>query len=286
VRTTTGGEGGEVVVVTTLEELVMYAGAEEPYVIQISGTIVGDVTVASNKTIEGLADARVEGSLEIQGDDGSFVSNVIVRNLTIAGVACPGDGCSSTDAVRIYRAHHVWIDHCDISDGDDGNLDITAEADYVTVSWCRFSYSSASGSHRFSNLVGAADESTEDADDLGITFHHNWWADNIAERMPRVRFGDVHVFNNYYTPVGSSYCIRPGVEANLLVENNYFDGQDEPFDTTDPTASIAATGNVFAPDPVEEPMQGDVFEPPYPYMHVLDDAADVPGIVQAGAGPS
>jgi pectate lyase len=92
----------------------------------------------------------------------------------------------------------------------------------------------------------------------------------------------VHVFNNYYTPADDLYCIRPGVQANLLVENNYFDGAQQPFDAADPTASIAASGNMFVPDAVNEPSQGEVFDPPYPYA--LDDAADVPAIVQAGAG--
>jgi pectate lyase len=34
-----------------------------------------------------------------------------------------------------------WFDHCDISDGSDGNLDITNGSDLVTVSWTQFHYS-------------------------------------------------------------------------------------------------------------------------------------------------
>jgi len=30
-----------------------------------------------------------------------------------------------------------------------------------------------------------------------VTFHHNRFS-NVTERAPRVRFGRVHVFNNYY----------------------------------------------------------------------------------------
>lgn len=283
IETTTGGAAGEVVGVANIDDLIFYAEADEPYVIQLSGTITGEVRPTSNKTIEGLAGAELIGSIVITGDPGAQVSNVIVRNLSIRMDNCPGDGCSGGDTVRVYQAHHVWIDHCDISDGDDGNLDITEESDYVTVSWSIFSYSDDTGGHRFSNLIGASDASVGDADDLRITLHHNWWTANVRERMPRVRFGPVHVFNNYYTPGDDGYCIRPGFEANLLVEGNYFEGANEPFDAADPTASILAVGNAFAGSPDDEPSQGDVFDPPYAYE--LDAAQDVPRIVMAGAGP-
>jgi Pectate lyase len=32
-------------------------------------------------------------------------------------------------------AHRVWIDHCDLSAGYDGLLDIKRKSDYVTASW-------------------------------------------------------------------------------------------------------------------------------------------------------
>ena len=36
--------------------------------------------------------------------------------------------------------------------------------------------------------------------------------------MPRARYGDIHVFSNYYTSNGNNYCIQSGREARLLVE--------------------------------------------------------------------
>jgi pectate lyase len=63
--------------------------------------------------------------------------------------------------------------------------------------------------HRFSNLVGHSDNNaSEDAGRLHVTFHHNWWGQLVHERMPRVRFGRVHVYNNFYNSPGNNYCIR------------------------------------------------------------------------------
>lgn len=88
-------------------------------------------------------------------------------------------------------------------------MDMNLNTDYVTVSWTRFSYSSmrtdpeqGSSGHRFSNLIGSSDS---DSGDYRITFHHNWWAENVDQRMPRTRFGDIHVFNNLFTSSGNSY---------------------------------------------------------------------------------
>jgi pectate lyase len=39
--------------------------------------------------------------------------------------------------------------------------------------------------------VGSSNTTELDRGKLKVTFHHNWWADGVIERMPRVRFGDV-----------------------------------------------------------------------------------------------
>ena len=124
-------------------------------------------------------------------------------------------------------SHHLWFDHCDISDGTDGNLDITNGSDFVTVSWTKFHYTSRSDNsgndstgasgHRFSNLIGAADGLAIDVGHLNVTWHHDWWADNVNQRMPRTRAGKIHVFNNLFTATGDSYCTNAGDGTHLLV---------------------------------------------------------------------
>ena len=56
-----------------------------------------------------------------------------------------------------------------------------------------------------------------------MTFDHVWWADNVAQRMPRVRFGKVHVVNSLYTASGNDSGVGVGVDCNIRVENNVFD---------------------------------------------------------------
>jgi pectate lyase len=214
------------------------------------------------------------------------VSNVIVRNLYVLGNDCR-DGemgvCEDgTDAVGIEGSHHVWIDHVDVSDGSDGNLDISDASDYVTISWSKFSYSNTTRIHRYSNLIGSSDSRVADRGKLRVTWHHCWWADNVQERMPRSRFGDVHVFNSYYSARRNSYCIRAGVETRILAEHNYFDHVSDPFDIEAATGIIEARENQFDGTRASVTVST-AFTPPYAYT--ADPVNTVPCAVSQGAGP-
>jgi pectate lyase len=67
-------------------------------------------------------------------------------------------------------AHHVWLDHVDISDGQDGNCDITRGGDFITISWSKFWYSSSDKEHQFSNLIAGSDDEPESVGKLRITY--------------------------------------------------------------------------------------------------------------------
>jgi pectate lyase len=213
--------------------------------------------------------------------------------------------CSSgDDAVIIQRdSHHVWFDHCAVRDGTDGNLDISNAADFVTISWTKFSYSprtddvgsdsTGAAGHRYSNLVGGTDspDDFDDANSLNVTWHHNWWADNVVERQPRVRFGQNHLYDNYWNSVTTNYCVRAGIESQILLEGNYFDHVDDPHEfnnaTDQLTANISAdNSNIY--DATTSDMAtgggGPAFTDP-PYDYILDDGAGVPAAVTSGAGP-
>ena len=71
-------------------------------------------------------------------------------------------------------------------------------------------------------LLGHSDDNAgEDAGNLRVTYHHNWF-DGSGTRHPRVRFGNpVHVYNNYYN--GNEYGVASTMNAGVLIEGNYFD---------------------------------------------------------------
>jgi pectate lyase len=182
------------------------------------------------------------------------------------------------------NVHHLWADHLDISDGDDGNFDITHNCDYITVSWTKFHYTTASRVHRFSDLIASA---LGDTGTYKITWHHNWWADNVDQRSPRAHEGSggIHLFNNYYSEKGNSYCVGVGQNAVFLSENNYFDGVNTPFEmspNSEVGGQILSKGDVFNKTSGNTTGTSKGFSPPYTYA--LDPAASVPSLVQAGAG--
>lgn len=305
---TTGGGSATPVTVTTLSALQSAVQGTGAAVIYVKGVMAaGKLTVGSNKTIAGVCGAEIHGHIEMSGS-----VNVIIRNIKIVGYAvgnCALDpgydssvGCSSgDDAISLQKsAHNVWFDHCDISDGTDGNLDITNGAYFVTVSWTKFHYtprsdnsgsdSTGASGHRFSNLVGGDDGTTSDAGKLSITWHHNWWADNVMERQPRVRFGQNHIFNNLYTATGDNYCVRAGIQAQILLEDNAFVGVKNPVqfnNTSDQTtAYITSNGNLFSGTSGTQVDKGGgtPFTTP-PYTYTPDATAGLQAAVQSGAGP-
>ncbi|HTQ03177.1 MAG TPA: hypothetical protein VMI54_04945 [Polyangiaceae bacterium] len=310
VDTTTGGGNATPTVVTTLADFTSAVKGTNAAVIIVKGTLAaGKVSVGSNKTIAGVCGAELHGHLELSGS-----VNVIVRNITIVGYAvgdCSLDpdydssvGCSSgNDAVTVQKnAHHVWFDHCDISDGTDGNLDITNAANYVTVSWTKFHYtdrsddqgsdSTGAAGHRFSSLVGGTDSPStyDDADALNVTWHHDYWADHVEERQPRVRFGKNHLFNDLWASTGDNYCVRAGKQAAILVESSVFSNVKDPlqFNSSDDesTANIAATNNDYSTATGKEDTGGG--GPPIgtlPYAYTPDALSGVSAAVQSGAGP-
>jgi pectate lyase len=291
VMTTTGGGNTPAVRPANADELMQYAADAEPRVIEISGSFnTSRLTIASNKTLLGVgANATINGGIRIRASGGDRVSNVILKNLKINGSTTDVDG----DAIQVYNSDHVWIDHCEVYDGVDANLDVVHGSNWVTISWSRFRYTSAAPDpeHKFSTLIGHSDDnSEEDSGRLNVTLHHNHWAEGVTERMPRVRFGKVHSFNNYFASAGNNYCLRAGRNAQLLIENNYFDGVNNPHEFNneedEPTAHITERGSDYTTATGAQVRGGG--GTPFtmaPYSFTLDATAEVPAIVKACAGP-
>jgi pectate lyase len=283
---TTGGGALSPTVVTTFAALSAAVAGTTPAVVQLAASVSGvSLKVGSNKTLLGMPGVVFQGHMGFGG-----AVNVIMRNMTVVGNNCLDnpDCQSGADAVTIdNRAHHVWIDHCDVSDGSDGNLDIVGQADYVTISWTKFWYSGPRpGGHQFSNLIGSSDQDVNDTGHLRVTWHHNWWADRVGERMPRARFGLIHLFDNLYTAVGDASCVGLGVAANMLMEDEVFKGVAKPIDVTHSNAASIVTSfaNLYEDGTVPSADRGSgVFTPPYAYT--VQSADEVEATVTANVGP-
>lgn len=280
---TSGGTGGAEVTVNNISQLQNEARSTGKKIIIIAkGTYTGKLSVSSDKTIVGREPGvLIKGSVSI-----SNASNIILRNFAVQGDQCDSyETCKDgPDAVGIgSNSHHIWLDHLDISDGQDGNCDIVSGSDFVTVTWCKFWYSYAK-EHRYSNLISSADNVAEDKDRLNITYAYCWWADRVEQRMPRGRSGKVHVVNNLYTSREASYACGPGVGIQMLIENNVFNNSGSAiqiFDGTPPPA-FKSIGNIGTARNIEL-NQGTVFTPPYK-LSLLVEAARVDSMVRPAAG--
>ncbi|MBX2813597.1 MAG: hypothetical protein KTR25_17400 [Myxococcales bacterium] len=274
----------------------------------------GGIRLQSNTSIIGTAPGVIlHGNLRIQTQNDEPVSNVILRNFELRGRPCELEDCEGRpvcDAFEACRrgedaliirdgAHHIWIDHVDIVDGQDGNLDATQGADFITASWCQFRYTTNDKPHAFSNLIAGSDNEEASVGKLRITYMNSWWGDGVTERMPRGRFGKVHVFNNYYSSQVADYLIGPGVDIQMIIENNFT--EIAPADPDDPAVFIndgfdndpenrpsayRATGNEGnAVGPLNKEKGDDIFDIPYDYELVL--ASEVKAAVTSelcGAG--
>jgi pectate lyase len=146
--------------------------------------------------------------------------------------------CSSLgldDNIALRGATHIWVDHNAFNDGahpdsaqpvyfgrpfqvHDGALDITNASDLVTVSWNRFE------NHDKTMLIGSSDSATADVGKLRVTIHHNLF-ENLGQRAPRVRFGQVHIYNNFYNIKNAEAHVCSwgvGIQSQIFAQNNFF----------------------------------------------------------------
>jgi len=232
---TTGGNNQNVSVVRTAADLIAAVSGTNAATVYVEGSITLDkmISVGSNKSIIGLPGATIS-NLNRNENAGIFLldhsNNVIIRNLTLLGPGAYDIDANYSDNISLIGAKNVWVDHCDIQDGIDGNFDIVEGSDNICVSWTRFRYliepeagGGENDKHCNSNLIGNSNNTADlDEGHLNCTFICCWWGEGCVERCPRVRFGKVHVVNSLYDGNDFRYCVGYGVYANIYVENCAF----------------------------------------------------------------
>ncbi|MCC2546616.1 hypothetical protein LJY25_09190 [Hymenobacter sp. BT175] len=299
---TNGGGTATPTVVTTYDQLKAAITNTAVKVVQVNGTITipsgGRISFQdqSNKTLFGTAGAKLVSADQGQSTSGIInvkrCSNIVIRNLIFEG---PGAyDVDGWDNATIDACTRVWIDHCEFRDGVDGNLDFKNASDFITVSWTKFAYLKApraggpggSNDHRFSNLIGSSDTSTGDRGKLSVTFARCWWAQGCVARMPRVRFGKVHVVNNLFGSSVSTSGVMGGFEANLLVQNNVFENMNRPIDLMDNrSTAVQVTGNIFTNVTGNTAGNGKTaFTPPYTLSVLIASSVKAAVTASTGAG--
>ncbi|KAF0933318.1 hypothetical protein E2562_017944 [Oryza meyeriana var. granulata] len=215
-----GGLHGDVYHVTTLEDdgdgsLREGCRRREPLwiVFDVSGTIhlTTPVRVSSYKTIDGRGQRVVLSGKGLQLRE---CEHVIVCNLEVE--RCRGH---DADAVQVKPgSRHVWIDRCGLRDCADGLLDVTRGSTDVTVSRCRLS------AHDKAVLIGASSGHVEDRA-IRVTIHHCLF-DGTRQRHPRVRFGRVHLYDNYTRNWGI-YAVCASVESQIVSQCNIYEAGEK-----------------------------------------------------------
>ena len=243
------------------------------------------------------------------------VSNVIIRRLNLRNPCDveptwdPKDGPkgnwnSQFDAIVVSASRRVWIDHNSFTDAPhtddlaptengvmkqchDGALDVNQGSDLVTISYNRFAQ------HEKNTLVGSSDNALGDIGKLRVTFSHNLF-EHVASRAPRVRFGKVHLYNNYHLgarrhPVyPHQYSVGVGKQADIIAHANVYEiegarGCRDVVRSHGAENSFVDTGSTLNGAPLSACNQpvATAWQVPYPFkarpaaevkQHVLDSA--------------
>lgn len=227
---TTGGKGKSVKTVKTQSELATAVKNGNAIIVITQSINLSGVVEAkgSNYTLMAMPGVTLTNSSNTKDGSGILymkgASNVILRNLTLKG---PGShDVNGRDNLTVENCTKVWVDHCDIMDGCDGNFDITKTSDNISVTWCRFRYTK-SGDHNFSNLVGSTSlkKGAAKGDDypndgyFNVTYAGCWWDEGCVERMTRARFAQIQFVNCYWNSSTAKLYFGAGSEAY-----GYFDG--------------------------------------------------------------
>ncbi|MGH8947094.1 MAG: pectate lyase family protein [Acidimicrobiia bacterium] len=256
----TGGAGGSICEVTSLENSgpgSLRECVQNPGPVWVRFSVSGEIRLGSelilgsDTTLDGRgANVTIRGELDLSG-----VDNVVIHNLAVTG--------STEDAIQIKAASsNIWLDHLDLSDSEDGLIDITQGSTDVTVSWTRFS------NHDKVMLIGIDGDHTQPAN---VTIHHCFF-DHTGQRHPRLRFGQVHMFNNYLL-AWIHYGVASSDGGQTLSEANIYQAGDDTRAVLtnmggDPQEGTVRSAGDLALDGAVITQRGpdSVFTPPYAYQ--------------------
>ncbi len=221
----TGGRGGRVIKVTTLDasgpgSLQSALNVDEPrtIVFEVSGVIEGDVEVPyGNATIAGQsapgAGITIKGRLT--GAYNSQVGNIIIRHIRVRPEFRGGDG-NQFDAIQFSRNTNLIFDHVSASFALDETVDIYS-ARNVTIQWSTIESSATEGhpegEHNYGLISGP--------NGSRVTLHHNLFAHH-KNRNPALATGPAEVRNNVIYNARHGFVHHNAADGEFNIVGNYF----------------------------------------------------------------
>ncbi len=244
---TIGGALGEVVEVSTYDELVSACSGDTARTIIITGNISGSGTyttdsngryrlttatiyIGANKTIIGSYSAHSLYNVYFRTYEGTAYGNghnIILRNIEISH-----DSELNNDNIWEFSyGWNFWIDHCTFVGHDAVNsastglddwdkfLNFKGTTDFVTISDCEF------GLHEYGVLLGYPADTQEIYDTYNghpcVTLCDNYYHECITRAPALMRYGYFHSYNNYVVNFDMGYTIYTA--CKLYAESNYYD---------------------------------------------------------------
>jgi pectate lyase len=291
----------------------------------IATTFGAVLRIGSNKTLIGIGDQaffnRIGLVIQCQ-------SNIIIRNIkftmknvpatrdgeykilsadgvtTVGDPDCIGIQADAESIPEVQRiSKHIWIDHCEFfnenianKDRYDGLIDNKNNVQNMTISWCYFH------DHSKALLSG---KGNSDLYNRTITYHHNYFSNINGSRLPLLRFGQHHYFNNFMESCdGDGVNLR--INTNCYIERNYYKDSKKPiFGKLSENGQAKLVDNIFENcarlhaglsningvksevlSSSEEFIDACNFTPSelYSYTDIMSEVADVPQIVKTYSG--
>lgn len=272
--TATGGRGGDVYHVTSLEDDASKPGTLRHGIKTVppeGRTIVFDIAGvirlqppgrpgwldigASNLTIAGQT--APSPGITITGQATKMTgSNVILRHVKFrTGKDQLRPGVATNDGITSYLKNSI-IDHCSVTWADDEAISVTDDAYNTTVQYCLMAESLNYKGHAFGCLVSS------DHSDAKVSYHHNLFA-HQKSRLPRLGSEKgTGVILDFTNNVIYDWSGRAGYSANDMnsrkplpnrtnfIGNYYIMGPsnkpgDEPFHGANPETVIYQHGNLI-----------------------------------------
>jgi pectate lyase len=144
------------------------------------------------------------------------------------------------------------------------------------------------------SLIGHTDNTGQQATDalIRVTYHHNWFSYTDG-RNPSLRFGAIHMFNNYFEEI-TDYGLAARDGGHAKMENNHYNNVLLPMSTDKfpvsglPNGYICETGNIFTgtcgANVISQTGCDFWTSSTLPYKYTLDAVSTVAATVKANTG--